>query len=127
EILAVIEVVEVHAEARRRGGGVARPSGGTDLFLENQAGPCRAHYLGGHGLLSGRASLAKLRPKVVELRAGRRELAILQHYAPCPLRHPGDGGQLNLYLSTVDDLLRHPDDQPPIGLLLCRKKTTIPI
>lgn len=35
---------------------------------------------------------------------------------------PGDVGQLNLYLSAVDDLLRHPDDQPTIGLLLCRKK-----
>ena len=36
--------------------------------------------------------------------------------------NPGDVGQLNLYLSAVDDLLRHPDDQPTIGLLLCRKK-----
>ena len=27
---------------------------------------------------------------------------------------PGDVGQLNLYLSAVDDLLRHPDDQPTI-------------
>ena len=35
---------------------------------------------------------------------------------------PGDVGQLNLYLSAVDDLLRHPDDQPTIGLLLCRGK-----
>lgn len=35
---------------------------------------------------------------------------------------PGDVGQLNFYLSAVDDLLRHPDDQPSIGLLLCRKK-----
>ena len=33
---------------------------------------------------------------------------------------PGFVGQLNLYLSPVDDLLRHPDDQPTIGLLLCR-------
>jgi hypothetical protein len=31
-------------------------------------------------------------------------------------------GQINLYLSAVDDLLRHPDDQPTIGLLLCRSK-----
>ncbi len=31
-------------------------------------------------------------------------------------------GQLNLYLSAVDDLLRHPDDKPTIGLLLCRSK-----
>lgn len=35
---------------------------------------------------------------------------------------PGDVGQLNLYLSAVDDLLRHPDDKPTIGLLLCRSR-----
>lgn len=31
-------------------------------------------------------------------------------------------GQVNLYLSAVDSLLRHPGDQPTIGLLLCRTK-----
>ena len=35
---------------------------------------------------------------------------------------PGFAGKMNLYLSAVDDLLRHPDDQPAIGLLLCRSK-----
>ena len=35
---------------------------------------------------------------------------------------PGFVGQLNMYLSAVDDLLRHPDDKPAIGLLLCRAK-----
>ncbi|MHB0877031.1 MAG: PDDEXK nuclease domain-containing protein [Anaerolineae bacterium] len=34
-------------------------------------------------------------------------------------------GQINLYLSAVDDLLRHPDDQPSIGLLLCRSKDKV--
>jgi len=34
-------------------------------------------------------------------------------------------GQINLYLSAVDDLLRHPDDKPTIGLLLCRSKDKI--
>jgi predicted nuclease of restriction endonuclease-like (RecB) superfamily len=38
---------------------------------------------------------------------------------------PGDVGQLNFYLAAVDDLLRHPDDQPTIGLLLCRKKNRL--
>ena len=33
---------------------------------------------------------------------------------------PGDVGQLNFYRAAVDDLLRHPDDQPTIGLLLCK-------
>ena len=35
---------------------------------------------------------------------------------------PGDAGQMNFYLSAVDDLLRHPDDKPTIGLLLCKEK-----
>lgn len=34
-------------------------------------------------------------------------------------------GQINVYLSAVDDLLRHPGDKPTIGLLLCRSKDTI--
>ncbi len=34
-------------------------------------------------------------------------------------------GQINLYLSAVDDLLRHPDDKPTIGLLLCRSKNKL--
>jgi len=38
---------------------------------------------------------------------------------------PGFVGQLNLYLSAVDDLLRHPDDGPTIGLLLCRSRNRI--
>ncbi|MFZ9919585.1 MAG: PDDEXK nuclease domain-containing protein [Terrimicrobiaceae bacterium] len=36
---------------------------------------------------------------------------------------PGDAGQINLSRSAVDDLLRHPDDQPTISLLLCKGKT----
>lgn len=35
---------------------------------------------------------------------------------------PAFVGQLNLYLSAVDDLLKHPDDKPTIGLLLCKEK-----
>jgi predicted nuclease of restriction endonuclease-like (RecB) superfamily len=38
---------------------------------------------------------------------------------------PGFVGQLNLYLSAVDDLLRHAHDQPTIGLLLCRSRDKI--
>lgn len=38
---------------------------------------------------------------------------------------PAFVGQLNLYLSAADDLLRHPDDQPNIGLLLCRDKNKL--
>ena len=33
---------------------------------------------------------------------------------------PAFAGQLNFYLSAVDDLLRHPDDQPSIGIILCK-------
>jgi len=38
---------------------------------------------------------------------------------------PGFVGTLNLYLSAVDDLLRHPDDKPAIGLLLCKNKNRL--
>lgn len=48
---------------------------------------------------------------VIELKAGPFE--------------PGFLGQLNMYLSAADDLLRHPDDKPTIGLLLCRSKTEL--
>lgn len=34
-------------------------------------------------------------------------------------------GQINVYLSAVDDLLRYPGDKPTIGLLLCRSKDRI--
>jgi hypothetical protein len=34
-------------------------------------------------------------------------------------------GKMNFYLSAVDDLLRHPNDNPSIGLLLCRSKIGI--
>ena len=33
-----------------------------------------------------------------------------------------DAGKMNFYLSAVDDLLRHPDDRPSVGLVLCREK-----
>ncbi|MDX2267784.1 MAG: PDDEXK nuclease domain-containing protein [Bryobacter sp.] len=35
---------------------------------------------------------------------------------------PEYAGKMNFYLSAVDDLLRHPSDQPSIGLILCRSK-----
>ena len=33
---------------------------------------------------------------------------------------PEFAGKMNFYLSAVDDLLRHPDDKPAIGLILCK-------
>jgi predicted nuclease of restriction endonuclease-like (RecB) superfamily len=45
---------------------------------------------------------------VIELKAGRFE--------------PGQISQLNMYLNAVDDLLRHADDKPSIGLLLVKDK-----
>ncbi|NTV03706.1 DUF1016 domain-containing protein [bacterium] len=33
---------------------------------------------------------------------------------------PEYSGKLNFYLSAVDDNLRHPDDRPSIGLIICR-------
>ena len=39
---------------------------------------------------------------------------------------PEYSGKMNFYISAVDDLLRHPDDQPTIGIILCRgKKKTV--
>jgi hypothetical protein len=32
---------------------------------------------------------------------------------------------MNFYLSAVNDLLRHPDDQPSIGIILCKTKECI--
>ena len=34
-------------------------------------------------------------------------------------------GQMNVYLSAADDILRHPDDKPTLGLLLCRSKDKV--
>jgi predicted nuclease of restriction endonuclease-like (RecB) superfamily len=38
---------------------------------------------------------------------------------------PAFVGKMNVYLSAVDDLLRHPDDKPTIGLLLCKSKDKV--
>lgn len=38
---------------------------------------------------------------------------------------PGFLGQLGMYMAAVDDLLAHPDDEPTIGLLLCKGKNNI--
>jgi predicted nuclease of restriction endonuclease-like (RecB) superfamily len=35
---------------------------------------------------------------------------------------PEYSGKMNFYVSAVDDLLRHGDDQPTIGIILCRTK-----
>lgn len=36
---------------------------------------------------------------------------------------PEMSGKMSFYLAAVDDLLRHPGDQPSIGLILCRSKS----
>jgi len=38
---------------------------------------------------------------------------------------PEDAGKMNFYLSALDDLLRHPDDQPSIGVILCKSKNQV--
>lgn len=38
---------------------------------------------------------------------------------------PTDAGQLNFYLSAIDDMLRKDDDNPTIGILLCKEKDKI--
>ncbi len=38
---------------------------------------------------------------------------------------PEYAGKMNFYLSAVDDTLRHEDDRPSIGLILCRSKNNV--
>ncbi len=38
---------------------------------------------------------------------------------------PEYAGKMNFYLSAVDDLLRHSDDQPSIGIILCKTRDQI--
>lgn len=38
---------------------------------------------------------------------------------------PEDVGQLNFYLSAVDDMIKHPTDNPTIGILLCKDRKKI--
>lgn len=38
---------------------------------------------------------------------------------------PEYAGQLNFYLSAADDIFRHPDDKPTIGMLLCKSKNNL--
>ena len=48
---------------------------------------------------------------VIELKVGKLE--------------PDHIGQLNMYLNVVDDILKHPNDKPTIGLLLVRQKNRL--
>lgn len=38
---------------------------------------------------------------------------------------PGDGAQLGTYMTAVDKLLAHPDDQPTLGLLLVKERNRV--
>lgn len=38
---------------------------------------------------------------------------------------PEYAGKMNFYLSAMDDQLRHPDDQPSIGLILCKERNRV--
>ena len=40
---------------------------------------------------------------------------------------PEYAGKMNFYLAVVDDLLRHPDDRPSVGLILCKEKKTLTV
>lgn len=35
---------------------------------------------------------------------------------------PEYSGKMSFYVSAIDDLMRHPDDQPTIGIILCKSK-----
>jgi len=38
---------------------------------------------------------------------------------------PEFAGKMNFYLAAIDDLLRHPEDRPSIGLIICKTKNQI--
>jgi predicted nuclease of restriction endonuclease-like (RecB) superfamily len=38
---------------------------------------------------------------------------------------PEFAGKMNFYLTAIDDLLRHPDDRPSIGLIICKTKNQV--
>jgi hypothetical protein len=38
---------------------------------------------------------------------------------------PEFAGKMNFYLSAVDDLLRHPEDRPSIGIILCKDRNQV--
>lgn len=38
---------------------------------------------------------------------------------------PEHAGKMNFYLSAVDDLLRHADDKPSIGIILCKTRSRV--
>jgi len=38
---------------------------------------------------------------------------------------PADAGQMNYYLSAVDSLMKHPSDDPSIGLILCKSRDRV--
>ena len=40
---------------------------------------------------------------------------------------PEFAGKMNFYLSAVDDRLRHQDDQPSIGIILCKSKDKVTV
>jgi len=40
---------------------------------------------------------------------------------------PEFAGKMNFYLNAVDGLLRHPNDQPPIGLILCKERNRVTV
>ena len=40
---------------------------------------------------------------------------------------PEFAGKMNFYLSAIDDQMRHKDDQPTIGLLLCQENNRLTV
>jgi hypothetical protein len=36
---------------------------------------------------------------------------------------PEYAGKMNFYLSALDDTMKHPDDQPSVGIILCKSKS----
>ena len=54
---------------------------------------------------------------------------ILRCFVVCEIKctkfKPDHIGQLNFYLNAVDDKIRHKDDNPSVGLLLCKSRNKV--
>lgn len=78
---------------------------------------------GGHG------QLLNIILKIIYITAKQYHLQKHRCYTVIELKatkfKPEHTGQLNFYLSAVDDLMRHPLDHPSIGLLLCKSRDKV--
>lgn len=109
--------------------------GSTDLKLERDLEEGLLHHVSDFLLELGQGfALVGRQPRlVIGSQEFRPDLLFyhlrLRRYVVIELKavpfEPGFLGQLGMYLAAVDDLVAVPEDQPTIGLLLCRGKDSL--